>query len=71
METRKAHPALFGGKVRGKNNEEQLFQSTIDIHIQITHKNANNAGKRLISNGSPGLITTIKVKCRTNTIDRI
>ena len=38
----KAHPALFGG-IRG--GEELLFQSTIDIHIQITHKNAKKSQK--------------------------
>ena len=41
----KAHPALFGG-VRGEGEGEALlFQSTIDIHIPITFKNAKKRRK--------------------------
>ena len=60
--TVKAHPALFEGEGegegegKGQKRGRLLFQFKIDIHIQITHKNAKNAGKRLILNGSPELI---------------
>ena len=43
----KAHPALSEGRGRGgrvePKNEALLFQSTVDIHFQNTHKTQKTA----------------------------